>query len=90
MARKIFTTGAGQSLDLLDIKQVKHITLTAAAADATATIYGNGVVEFVIAVKAGETEFLNVGASSVHQASHIIAPSTVDVTGAGAFLRIEF
>ena len=88
MAMKTYAAGLGQAVDDMQIN-VKSLLITAAAADATVTLKGEGNTQVVLAAKAGTSvswpSGLN-GGSSVP----VVGPVTIDVTGVGAFARIDF
>lgn len=84
--RKLFGAGAAQSIEATQNISARMVTLTAAAADASCDIIGNGTSELKLAAKAGESVvFMATGPQWVH----LTAPSTITVVGAGAFVRID-
>jgi hypothetical protein len=84
--RRLFTTGAAQSVEASQNIRAKVVTVTAAGADVTVAITANAVVELKLNVKAGETQqYIHPGPEGLI----LEAPSTIDVTGAAAFVRID-
>jgi uncharacterized protein (DUF427 family) len=84
--RKLFTAGAAQSVEANQDIRMKVMTVTAAAADVTVVVNGAGVAELKLNVKAGETQqYIHPGPEGLH----LTAPSTIDITGAAAFVRID-
>lgn len=87
---KVFNAGAGQAVSSMDVA-LRNVKLTAAAADSSAIIYGNGVALIKLAAKAGtaDTYYATTGGVG-YSLENIPGPVTVDVVGAGAFLRMSF
>lgn len=69
---------------------LRNALITAAAADATATIIGNGTNEIVMACKAGESFSYPSTGGGVLSQEIIPGPVTITITGAGAFVRISY
>jgi hypothetical protein len=88
MARKLLTTGSAQSVEVNQNIDVKGILVTAAAADVTLVLKGNGTDEVKINCKAGDSEtYYAMGGTT---GLHLEKPVTADVAGAGAFVRIDY
>lgn len=90
MAAKIFSGAVtAQSVEALDEVVLKSLLLTAAAADATATLLSAGVAVYTIAAKAG-TSVVAPGQNNPSSRIPLIAPVTITTTGAGAFTRVDY
>ncbi len=93
MAQFITTTiGNGQAV-IDGAMLLKSVLLTPAAATATAKIYANGVEMIRLQASASGSSVSYFGggqASNDFAAEHIIGPVTVDLAGAGAFLKITY
>lgn len=89
MARFISTTiSTGQTV-IDDNMEIKAVSLTAAAATAVAKIYGAGGEEIRISAAATTTNQL-IAPGSRFYVFHIPGPVTLDLSGAGAWLRIDY
>lgn len=88
---KVFNAGTGQAVSPMEIA-LRNLKLTAAAgADATATVYGNGVALVKLACKAGTSDAYYATTGGIgYSLEQIPGPVTVDVVGVGAFLRMSF
>lgn len=92
MPSKIITTIAtGQAVSSSDI-YVKSIELVAGPAnDAIANIYGAGGEIIRIASAKGTTEQIQASkGTNDFDAQHVPGPVTADLTGAGAWLKINY
>lgn len=87
-APKLFNAGTGQAINGTEAITLRNVTLTAAAADATLTIYQEtNIVAIVLAAKAGTSE-----SYAVQSVPHTPLPGPVvlDVVGVGAKARLDF
>jgi hypothetical protein len=93
MSQFITTTiSAGQAVVSNQI-YLRNVLITPAAAVATATIYGNGVAMVKLQASANGSSVVYAAggqASNEFSADIIPGPVTVDLTGAGAFLKLTY
>lgn len=88
---KLFSAGAGQVVSPDDLS-LQNMLLTAAAGAATATVKDKaGVAQVVIAAQAGTSfEYTASNGGNLTSLTRIVGPVTIDVVGAGAFVRLSY
>jgi hypothetical protein len=91
MGRFVGTVGAGQTINLTDDVIISNITLTAAAATSTVSLLSNAVQQELLSTVANTSVYVSYPqANSPFEGLRLKAPVTVTVTGASAFVRIEW
>lgn len=90
MAFKTYTGAqAATSVEVTADIRLSNFALTAAAADATATLLSGGVAVMWLAAKAGTSAVQTSKGTLPHDAFIIPAPVTITITGAGATVRLD-
>lgn len=89
MARQIIPVGTGTSINGGSQIYLKTITVTAAAATAVLTLKNAAAgIEDVISAPANTTVVKHY--ADKHLGGHLVEGSTADLTGAGAFARLDY
>lgn len=89
MAYKVFAAGTGQAVQQNNITVIA-VDITAAAADASAIVYSNGTPLIYISAAAKDSNQKFFAVAGSHMGVNLESPVTIDVTGVGAHVAIEF
>lgn len=89
---KFINSGAatGAAVSDSDILIMECLLTAPSSHDCVLTIKGEGSTAIVLAAKAGTSASYPNAASTPVASSRVKGPVTVDITGADAFVRIEF